>query len=95
MVKYGSWSLAFKSLRTKLFRKADTERWQDESNLDKLWIQRSKIIGGLIKDGSKVLEFGAGRGDLEQYLSPSCIYIPSDVVSRGEKSLTIDLNNTL
>jgi len=93
MVKYGSMNLVFKSLRTKILRKADTKRWKNESNLDLLWRQRSSLIAEMIKDGSKVLEFGAGRGELGKYLSESCIYLPSDIVPRGDNTLIIDLNS--
>jgi hypothetical protein len=39
-----------------------------------------------------VIEFGAGRRQLERWLPPGCDYIPSDLVDRGAGTLVCDLN---
>ena len=41
---------------------------------------------------SRVIDFGAGRRTLEVYLDPSCVYVPSDLVSRGSDTIVFDLN---
>ena len=93
MIKYGSLNMMLRSLKTRFSHRSDTERWEDEANLDELWEHRSRLIAGLIDTGSKVLEFGAGRGVLRNYLCQSCKYTASDVVYRNEDSLVIDLNS--
>jgi hypothetical protein len=45
-----------------------------------------------VPPGSRVIEFGAGRRQLERYLDPSCTYVPSDLVDRGPGTIVCDLN---
>jgi hypothetical protein len=39
-----------------------------------------------------VIEFGAGRRQLEKFIDRSCTYVPSDLIDRGLGTIIIDLN---
>jgi hypothetical protein len=84
---------AVRTFRNRLLPRTDFRRWQDLSNYNHDWDERTKTIAGLIAPGSRVLEFGAGRRQLEALLPPGCRYIPSDLVSRGEGTIVCDLNS--
>lgn len=90
--EYGSLGLALRALRTRLFRVSDHERWKDLRNHDIDWDKRTRTIADLIPPGSHVIEFGAGRRQLEHWLPAGCSYTPSDVVERGSDTLLCDLN---
>lgn len=47
----------------------------------------------LVPKGSSVLEFGAGRMVLKDYLDATCKYTPSDSVDRGNCTFVCDLNS--
>jgi hypothetical protein len=84
--------MALRTLRTRLFRVSDHERWKDLRNHDIDWDKRTRAIADLIPPGSHVIEFGAGRRQLEHWLPAGCSYIPSDIVERGLDTLLCDLN---
>ncbi len=71
---------------------ADYERWSILDNFDQQWDPRTKAMAQLIPNGSRVLEFGAGRRQLERYLDASCTYSPSDLLDRGPGTIVCDLN---
>ena len=73
----------------------DLSRWEEPSNLRPEWDDRTRIIAELVPGGSKVIEFGAARLVLQQYLKPGCTYQPADLVSRSEDTLLLDLNGSL
>jgi len=50
------------------------------------------VLATLIRPGSSVLEFGAGRMVLKTSLPPGCRYTPSDLVDRGGDTWICDLN---
>ena len=79
------------TLRRKLLREADRTRWTDTKSFSPEWSERTKIIAGLIPKGSRVIEFGAGMRQLQTYLDPSCAYVSSDLISRGQDTLIVDL----
>jgi Methyltransferase domain len=81
-----------RSIQCALFGTPDRARWSDLANHDQLWDERTQLVASLIPRGSRVIEFGAGRRQLERYLDPSCSYVPSDLVSRGPDTLVCDLN---
>ncbi len=81
------------SLKRKLFRQADPYRWMDATNFCPEWIERSRIIAGLIPKGSRVIEFGAGLSQLPSVLDPSCAYAASDLIGRSNDTLILDLEN--
>jgi len=72
---------------------SDHERWGTDSNLSKSWDSRTEQIAKLIVARSSVIEFGAGRLVLKQYLPNNCTYTPSDLVDRGYGTIVCDLNN--
>ncbi len=90
--EYGSLKLTLTTLRTKLLGKPDLNRWEDLTNFDELWDERTQLIAGMIPAGSNVIEFGAGRRQLEKWLDKTCSYYPSDLVDRGPGTLVLDLN---
>lgn len=56
------------------------------------WDERTRLLAELVPPGSRVIEFGAGRRQLERYLDQSCTYVPSDLVDRGPGTIVCDLN---
>jgi hypothetical protein len=50
------------------------------------------MLARLVPPSSRVIEFGAGRRQLERYLGPDCSYIPSDLTDRGPGTIICDLN---
>ena len=91
-VQYGSLRLGLKSLYSRVFAKADRERWSDLANFETSWNERAQLMASLIPPRSRVLEFGAGRRQLAAMLDASCVYLPSDLVSRGPDTFVCDLN---
>jgi hypothetical protein len=76
-----------------LFKKSDHSRWSDPRNIHAAWAPRTEKLAALVPRNSRVIEFGAGNRVLEQYLDPSCTYVPSDIVERGPGTIVCDLNN--
>jgi hypothetical protein len=60
--------------------------------LEAWWDARTRHIASMIPANSKVIEFGAGRRQLERMLPPGCTYVPSDLVDRGPGTIVADLN---
>jgi hypothetical protein len=71
---------------------SDVARWSSEGTLSPDWDGRTRLIASLIPAGSSVLEFGAGRLVLRDYLPSGCRYTPSDLVDRGAGTIVCDLN---
>ena len=71
----------------------DYSRWSSSQGLEAWWDERTKMLAGLVSPGTRVIEFGAGRRQLETFLPPDCSYIPSDLVDRGPGTLVCDLNH--
>lgn len=67
-------------------------RWSSLSNFHVDWDERTELIARLVPPRSRVIEFGAGRRQLELFLDPSCAYFPSDLVDRGPGTIVFDLN---
>lgn len=74
------------------FRCSDYQRWTSSQNLQEWWDERTYLIAALVPETSRVIEFGAGRRQLETILPPGCSYVPSDLVDRGPGTLVCDLN---
>jgi hypothetical protein len=81
-----------RTLRTRLFRVSDRERWKDLHNHDVDWDARTRAIAALVPPGSHVIEFGAGRRHFQRWLPGDCSYTPTDIVDRGSGTLLCDLN---
>jgi hypothetical protein len=47
----------------------------------------------IVPKHTRVIEFGAGKRQLESYLDPTCSYFPSDLVDRGGNTIVLDLNS--
>jgi len=72
--------------------RSDYRRWTDPKSLETWWDSRTQKLATFVTAGSCVLEFGAGRRQLERFLSSDCTYIPSDLVDRGPGTVVCDLN---
>jgi len=70
----------------------DYKRWSSPECLEESWDERTKQLAQLVPPGSRLIEFGAGRRQLQNYLPPGCTYIPSDLVNRGPDTIVCDLN---
>ncbi len=79
------------SISSRLCR-ADYKRWSSPQGLEEWWEDRTRVIAALIPPESRVLEFGAGRRQLERHLPTGCTYTPSDLVDRGAGTIVCDLN---
>lgn len=73
--------------------RTDYKRWTSPEGLEEWWDGRTKQIASLVPLGTRVIEFGAGRRQLEKYLSAGCTYTPSDLVDRGWGTIVCDLNH--
>lgn len=85
----------YRILRSGLHRilnRSDYQRWTDLQNLETWWSSRTEKIAGLIPKDAPVIEFGAGRRQLEKLLDSGCTYFPSDLVDRGPGTIICDLN---
>jgi len=72
--------------------RADYKRWASSNGLEAWWEERTQQLAALVPVGSRIIEFGAGRRQLEQLLPADCTYTPSDLVVRGPGTLVLDLN---
>ena len=79
----------------KFFGLSDYKRWADIDELSSSWDSRTRQIATLIEPGKSVIEFGAGRKILRNYLPDKCTYTPSDLIDRGEGTIVCDLNDDL
>jgi hypothetical protein len=76
----------------KLLKVSDYRRWRNEQSLRSDWDGRTKLIAQQIPAHSSVLEIGAGRMILRNYLSGSSKYTPADLISRVPEMIALDLN---
>lgn len=81
-----------KILGHRLLRRSDYKRWTNAESLEVWWHSRTERIARLIPPSTRVIEFGAGHRQLEKFLDPSCLYIPSDLIDRGPGTIICDLN---
>jgi len=81
-----------KTFLRKISGKSDYKRWGNQENLSPDWDVRTRQIATLIEPGSSVIEFGAGRLILRNFLPENCSYTPSDIVDRGSNTIVCDLN---
>lgn len=76
----------------RLLGRSDYGRWSDPESLEHWWVARTQKLATLIPPQTRVLEFGAGRCQLQQYLDSSCSYFASDLTPRGPDTILCDLN---
>jgi len=81
-----------KILLLNFLHRSDYKRWGDSRNLETWWVERTEKIAQLVPQRSRVIEFGAGRRQLEKFLDSSCSYVPSDLTDRGPGTIVCDLN---
>jgi hypothetical protein len=81
-----------KALGVRWLARTEVAHWADLAHHDPTWDARTQRIAELVPKGARVIEFGAGRRRLQDYLDSSCRYFPSDLVSRGPDTLVHDLN---
>jgi len=81
-----------RNLVHRLLHRSDYPRWTNLDNYETWWDSRTEKIARLIPPTSRVIEFGAGRRQLEKHLDPTCTYVPSDLVDRGLGTFVCDLN---
>jgi len=84
-----------RAIKTVVRRKAgnsDVKRWSDSTNLSATWDERTKLMAGYIKPGDRVIDFGAGKMALKNFLPPGCTYFPTDIVPREDGVVVADLN---
>jgi methyltransferase family protein len=84
-----------KMLVLKFLHQSDYQRWTTSGSLETWWDTRTEKIAQLIPHNTRVIEFGAGRRQLEKFLDRSCSYIPSDLTDRGPGTIICDLNRPL
>lgn len=72
----------------------DYKRWINLANHSSTWNPRTEMIAKMIQPDSSIIEFGAGRKILKNYIDRSCRYQPSDCVDRGDDTMILDLNTT-
>ena len=93
---YGRIQAYIRALKTsilKLIGRSDYFRWTPVDSLASNWDSRTMQIAKLISENSSVIEFGAGRQILRDYLPQGCQYTPSDLVDRGRGTIVCDLNS--
>jgi hypothetical protein len=86
------WRLFYRTVLCMATGEPDTTRWSNDASYPDSWDERTRLISSLLPAQSRVIEFGAARRRLEQYLDPTCTYIPSDLVDRGSGTFVCDLN---
>ena len=81
----------------KMMGGSDFKRWGRRDALFEGWDGRTERIASLVVPGASIIEFGAGRMVIRDYLPESCKdkYTPSDIVDRGPGTLVCDLNADL
>jgi hypothetical protein len=84
--------LSARSFLCRWFGWSDRSRWRNTKELLPEWDERTLILASLLPGNSRVIEFGAGRRQLELHLPAGCTYIASDLVDRGKDTLVCDLN---
>lgn len=72
--------------------RSDYSRWSQTDNLREEWDGRTRALAAFIQPGSRIVELGAGRCSLREFLPDNCEYTPSDIVDRGPGTFICDLN---
>ncbi len=83
------------AIRTTLARhtgRSHLDRWRELANFSERWDTRTAALATFVPPGSRVIELGAGRCVLPEYLPPGCEYTPCDLVARAAGTVVCDLN---
>ncbi len=78
----------------KALGRSDIKRWRATSALYEDWDSRTEMMSTFISENTKIIEFGAGRLVLKDFIPESCEYTPSDIVDRGQGTIVLDLNKS-
>lgn len=70
----------------------DHKWWSSLQFHEDWWDLRAAKVARLVPPTARVIDFGAGRSQLESLLDSSCSYLASDIVDRGPGTLICDLN---
>lgn len=92
--KYEMLSKIISTFIRKTLNRSDYKRWGSLNELSETWDNRTIEMAKYILPNSKVIEFGAGRIVLKDFLPKNCTYTPSDIVDRGKGTIICDLNKT-
>jgi hypothetical protein len=76
----------------RLLGRSDYARWSNPESLEQWWDTRTQKLARFVPAGSRVVEFGAGRRQLQHFLAPGCTYFPSDLTQRSPDTIVCDLN---
>jgi glycosyltransferase involved in cell wall biosynthesis len=90
--RIGHLYLVLRTLICRISGRPNYRLWSRGHSFPPEWTARTRRIAQLIPPGTRIIEFGAGRRQLELFLDPSCRYFPSDFLSRGPGTLICDLN---
>lgn len=86
---------ALLSIFRKMSGRSNTSKWSRKENLHQDWDERTKLLAGFVVSGESVIEFGAARLSLREFMPADCQYMPSDIVDRGGGTFVCDLNKLL
>lgn len=84
--------IAGKTKELRQRKKSDFSRWAKQDELHDNWNERTFLLSELVKENSRVIEFGAGNMSLEENLPSGCSYQGSDLVKRFPDMIVCDLN---
>lgn len=83
----------YTSIRKRL-KGSDYAKWAPIESFPESWDPRTKELAKLVPENTSIIEFGAGRMVLNNYLPEGCSYTPSDFVDRGDGTIVCDLNKS-
>lgn len=72
--------------------KTDTERWKKVATEVPTWDERNKLIARMIPSGSSIIDVGAGKMTLREYLPEGCTYQPVDCVQGCDETVIAEFN---
>lgn len=72
--------------------RSDVARWGKDENLNAGWEERGPHIAAFVRPGERVIDFGAGTMALKKVLPEGCTYTATDIVSRADGMIAVDLN---
>jgi hypothetical protein len=81
------------TLGLRMLHRSDHARWTNAERLELWWDSRTAKLAHSISPGARVIDFGAGRRQLERLLDPTCTYFPLDLTDRGPGTIVCDLND--
>lgn len=71
----------------------DRQRWGASSSHKPEWGQRGLLAAKHVRDGSRVLEIGAGVGTFRELVANRCHYTGTDLHPLDEGTVTLDIEN--